>query len=349
MKYILCLAASLWLTSCSVYKYVPQGQYLLNKIEVTSTHYDVVDITKYRSLSYQTPNSRWFGLFRFPLRIYSLSGAAHPDRRINTILRNVGEAPVIYDPLLSEATSLDICRSLMNSGYLNAQVTYSSKNSRRPKTVVHYNLDPGKMFVVDTIRITVQDSTISRIIEDNKKQSLLVPGMNLDADILNDVRKRIVELVQKHGYFRFNSDFISFVADTARGSEKVGLRMIVSAESTDEDGTVHMHRQFTISSIDYYLSDENGNLPSSQQSPGVNYNGFRLLYSDKDDKPYLRPKIVDNHSFLRGGMMYNSDSVTMTYSSLSRLGILKYSDIRFVEIPGSENELNASLDRKSVV
>ena len=103
---------------------------------------------------------------------------------------------MIYDPLLSEATRSDIKRSLMNSGYLNADVSYTSINKRRPKTTVRYKLDPGKMFVVDTIRVTVQDSAISRIIEADSKQSLLVSGMNLDADILNDERNRVVELVQ---------------------------------------------------------------------------------------------------------------------------------------------------------
>lgn len=329
---ILWLVALLWLTSCSVYKYVPQGQYLLNKVEVTSADKSMVDVTKYRNLSYQNPNSRWFGLFRFPLRFYSLTKTRS------------GEAPVIYDPLLSEATRSDIKRSLMNSGYLNADVSYTSINKRRPKTTVRYKLDPGKMFVVDTIRVTVQDSAISRIIEADSKQSLLVSGMNLDADILNDERNRVVELVHKHGYYRFNRDFISFVADTARGSDKVGLRMIVSAESTDDDGTVHPHRLFTISTIDYYLSDKSGNLPGATLDPSIeDHDGFRLLYPGQDDKPYLRAKIVDNHSFLRSGMMYNSDSISKTYTSLSRLGILKYSNIRLAEIPGSDNELSASV------
>ena len=197
---------------------------------------------------------------------------------------------------------------------------------------------------MDTIRVTVQDSAISRIIEADSKQSLLVSGMNLDADILNDERNRVVELVHKHGYYRFNRDFISFVADTARGSDKVGLRMIVSAESTDDDGTVHPHRLFTISTIDYYLSDKSGNLPGATLDPSIeDHDGFRLLYPGQDDKPYLRAKIVDNHSFLRSGMMYNSDSISKTYTSLSRLGILKYSNIRLAEIPGSDNELSASV------
>lgn len=325
------LTTVLWLASCSVYKYVPEEHYLLNKIEVTTNDKSVSDVSKYKNLSYQTPNSRWFGLFRFPLRFYSLTHTKS------------GEAPVIYDPLLSEATSIDIRRALMNSGYLNAQVSYSSVNKRRPKTTVRYNLNPGKMFVVDSVRVTVQDEAIRQILDEHKDETLLVPGINLDADLLNDERIRIVDLVHKYGYFKFNRDFISFVADTAKGSDKVGLRMIVAAESIDDDGTIHPHRQFTISSIDYVLSDKNGNLPSAGSSNTDSYNGIRVTYPGVDKKPLLRPKIIDIHTFLREGMIYNSDSISKTYSSLSRLGMLRYSNISQNEIPGKDNELSVNV------
>ena len=329
---VMALAAVLWLASCSVYKYVPEGQYLLNKVEVTSDDRNILDVSKYKNMSYQTPNTRWFGLFRLPLRIYSLSRT------------RAGEAPVIYDQLLSEATCSDMKRSLMNSGYLNANVTYSSNNKRRPNTTVLYKLHPGKMFVIDSVRITVQDSAIERIVNDHIKESLLVPGINLDADILNDERNRIVSLVHRYGYYRFNKDYVSFVADTVRGSEKVGLRMVISAESVDDDGTLHPHRRFSISSIEYVLSDKNGNLPGSSASVLTDsLNGLRLVYPENDEKPMLRPRIIDIHSYLRAGMIYNSDSVSKTYSSLSRLGMLRYSNIRLDEIPGSDDRLSANV------
>lgn len=326
------LTALLWLASCSVYKYVPEGQYLLGKVEVSTDNKSVQDVSKYKNLSYQTPNSRWFGMFRLPLRFYSFTHTKS------------GEAPVIYDQLLSEASCVDMKRSLMNSGYLNARVTYSSENGRKPKTTLHYELHPGKMFVIDSVRVTVQDTEIERILNDHKKETLLVPGINLDADILNDERNRIVNLVRKYGYYLFNRDFISFVADTAKGSDKVGLRMIVAAESTDDDGTVHPHRQFTISSVDYVLSDKNGNLPGNTVSGLTDsLNGFKLYYPGHRSKPLLRPKIIDIHSFLRPGMVYNSDSVSKTYSSLSRLGMLRYSNIGLDVKPGGNNELSANV------
>ena len=209
----LCLTLIMGLASCSVYKYVPDGQYLLDKVEVTTQDRNMTDVQRYKDYSYQTPNSRWFGLLRLPLRIYSLSGSKNPDRGINRMLRKVGEAPVVFDELLAEATIADMRRALRNSGYLNADVDLTTKKSRKPKAKVQYNLHPGKMFVVDDIRYTVQDSTIYGIVLDNATQSLIYLGMNLDASVLDAERSRIVELTHQYGYYRYNKDYISFVAD----------------------------------------------------------------------------------------------------------------------------------------
>lgn len=345
LKYItFAVTALMGLASCSVYKYVPDGQYLLDKVEVVSTDRTVSDVSKLKNLTSQTPNSRWFGLFRFPLRIYSLSNPNNTAGWLNRMLRNAGEEPVIYDQLMAEASCADMKRSMVNSGYLNADVTVSTKEGHRPKTTVQYSVTPGKMFVVDTIKYTVQDSIIDRIIRNNSSQTLLIPGMNLDAGILNDERNRIVELARRHGYYRFNRDYISFVADTAAGSDKVGLRMIVAPESIDESGKMHPHRQYRLSSIDYILSDKDGNIPGTKtEAVADSCNGFRLIHSDIDDKPFLRSKVVDVHSYLREGMLYNSDSISKTYSSLSRLGILRYSNITLDTIGGERNKLKANV------
>lgn len=338
------LMAIMALGSCSVYKHVPQGEYLLNKVEVASRDKSALEVTNFKSLSLQSPNSKWFGLFRLPLRVYSLSSVRNPEKGINRMLRKIGEAPVIYDMLQAEASSAEMKRALVNAGYLNAQVKVSSHNGRKPKTTLRYSLDPGRMFFVDTVRLTVQDKGIEPIIFENQKETFLVPGMNLNADILNKERSRIVELMRRHGYYRFNRDFVSFVADTVYGSDKVGLTMIVTNESIDENGTIHPHRQYSISSIDYILSDKNGNLPGvSVAVKADTCRGFTLLHPFQDEKPAIRPKIIDNHSFIREGMLYNSDSINKTYSSLSRLGILKYSNISFDTVAGTNDLLKANV------
>lgn len=315
---------------------------------MTQTDKTIQDLSTYKSLSYQTPNSRWFGMLRLPLRIYSLSG--HSDGRINKMLRGWGEEPVVYNPLQTEAASSDMRRALMNAGYLNAQVNvWTSTGRRRPTATVHYQLNPGKLYVVDTIRITVHDSAIERIFHDNASQTLLSPGMSLNVETLNNERNRIVELVHKYGYYRFNRDFISFVADTLKDSDRVGLEMIIEADNTSNEGAVVPHKQFTIESVDYYLTDRN---MGATQEPGFwrtdSCDNFNLHYPTVAKRPDLRYKIIDSHSFLRSGMLYNSDSISKTYSSLSRLGYLGYSNIRFSEIPGYDDRLAASVYMNSL-
>lgn len=341
---ILPLAAVLWLASCSVYKFVPDGQYLLNNVEVTSSERGVQDLLQYRNLSYQAPNSRWFGLFRFPLRFYSLSSKSHPERKISTILRKSGEAPVLYDELEALASARDMRRSLINEGYLNAGVDVATRTGRKPKATVRYILNPGQLYVVDTVRVTVLDSGIESILRRHSSESLVTRGMSLNANTLDDERARIVQLAHRYGYYNFSKEYITFVADTISGSNKVGLRMVVAADGVLDDGTVQPHRQYTISQIDYVLSDGSGKVQTGDgQVATDSCGGFNLVYSLTDSKPMLRSKIIDSHSYLRSGMIYNQDSVSKTYTSLSRLGILKYSNIRFDEIPGSQDQLKANV------
>ncbi len=342
IRSLICLALSLGLASCSVYKYVPQGSYLLDKVEI-NTSSNSIDALSYKDYAYQLPNSKWFGLFKVPLRIYSLSGAANPDRKINRMLRNMGEEPVVFDALLSEASCLDMKQALMNQGYLNATVNTSYTTAKRPKATVRYDITTGKMFVVDTVMVTVRDSAINSIVESASAQSLLVKGMNLDAKILDDERTRIVELVHKYGYYRFNKEYISFIADTASGSYKVGLRMIIDPESESPDGMPVPHTIYTIASIDYTLTGSNGLAEYSGTLYADSCDGFRLFHPNVNGKTMLRPSVIGSHSFLREGMIYNSDSVSKTYSSLSRLGLLKYSNIQFQEIPGSKDKLKADV------
>ena len=341
---VLVLASVSWLVSCSVYKHVPEGRYLLDKVEVVSAEGKAETVSKYRNYSYQTPNSKWLGLVRFPLRIYSMSSVRHPDRWISRTLRRLGEEPVLLDEMLSEVSAEDMKRSMMNSGYLKAKVKAETEYSKKPKATVRYEISPGNMYVVDNIRYTFQDTIIGLIINDHKRNSLLHEGMNLESGVLDAERTRITDLLQKQGYWAFNKDYISFVADTVAGSEKAGLNMIVSADRSDQAGSSRQHTQYYVSDIDYVLMDNpNFSAVNFDMMNTIGYDGFRLHYPAGDEKPILRPSVIGSHSFLRDGLLFNTDSVSKTYSSLSRLGILSYTNIRFEPVAGTADRLRANV------
>ncbi|MDP4277742.1 MAG: outer membrane protein assembly factor, partial [Bacteroidota bacterium] len=101
----------LLLVACNSLKYVPEGDYLLNKVAFR-TEKDLPPTSEIRQYLHQEPNERFLGLFRLNLAWYNLSG---PDttKRINRILRNLGEPPVIYEKGLTARSSLSMKRFLM--------------------------------------------------------------------------------------------------------------------------------------------------------------------------------------------------------------------------------------------
>ncbi|MCQ2083697.1 MAG: BamA/TamA family outer membrane protein [Bacteroidaceae bacterium] len=326
--------------SCSLCRYVPNDSYLLEKVEVVN-----VDDPKERrsdllNLSAQTPNSRWFGIARIPLRIYSMSGSRHPEHIFNRMLRNAGEAPVVYDELLALASGKDMQLSLVNSGYLNALVEPVADPVTAKKMKLKYNVRPGRLYVIDTVRTVVPDSALAAILESDRENTTLVPGMPLDCELLDSERQRIVDLVHKNGYFAFSRDNVSFVADTAAMDNHVGLTMLVQGPE--------ISKKFTVERVNYFLSNEAVRTSDLLlHSDSMNCNGFTLYYPHGDALPLLKPDVIARHSYLRQGQLYHSDSIAFTRQSLSRLGLLKYSNISFRETSADGGGLVADVSMQT--
>ena len=85
------------LNACSAGKFVPDGQYMLHKVEIRSEE-PGLDPASLEPYIRQKGNSKWFSLFKVPLGMYSLSGR-DTTKWLNRTLQNIGEAPVIFDSL----------------------------------------------------------------------------------------------------------------------------------------------------------------------------------------------------------------------------------------------------------
>ena len=108
------------LFSCSVKKFIPEGEYLLNDVDIVSnTNGD--NASKAQKYIRQKPNAKWFSLLKVPMYTYSLSGL-DSTKWGNRVLRRLGEKPVVYSHRLAEATRLNIQQMLLNEGYLHAAV-----------------------------------------------------------------------------------------------------------------------------------------------------------------------------------------------------------------------------------
>ena len=324
--YIFTIIISLLLGGCSVGKFIPEGQYLLDEVHISSDNSEIKSSEMY-SYVRQKPNSKWFSLVKLPMYIYCASGK-DSTKWINRLLRRIGDAPRIYDPSVAEETRLQILGAVQNKGYLGAQVSLEEKKKKN-KLDAYYKVSSGKPYMISSINYNVEDYVIRGMLMNDSVKSGLKEGMRFNVNMLEEERNNIAQYLLNRGYYRFNKDYITFQADTVSGTYEIDLTMNISLSSSRGETTGSLHRQYEIRNVNYILDGDNVYAANESSTVDtIQYDGINILY---DNKLFLRPGVIASHNRIVPGKLYSNRDVMSTYSSLSRLGILKYSNIRFVE------------------
>ncbi|MDE7455907.1 MAG: BamA/TamA family outer membrane protein [Prevotella sp.] len=294
------------LVACSETKYVPEGDYLLDKVKVKSDDKAIgVDVKELRQLIRQRGNSRWFAAAKLPLATYSLSGR-DTTRWLNRTLRSMGEAPQLYDSTSTVLSAQDLQLQLQNLGYLRA--TVDVRNTLKGKKVTTtYLLHPRQPYFIDRINYDIRDSAVAALLNvaDSTRRGLR-PGMMFNADNLDNERKRLTDYLTNRGYYRFNKDFISYKADSVAGSNLVRLTLVLHPYRRGEQLNLP-HQVFTMGRVNYRSGNEGGTpIP-------------------------LRRKVLRNNTFLTEGALYAARDLQRTYNRFGRLGAVRYTNITFRE------------------
>ena len=323
-KYIYIVVTALLLVGCSVSKFVPEGKYLLDEVHISSDNKEIKSSEMY-SYVRQKPNSKWFSLVKFPMYIYCSSGK-DSTKWINKILRKMGDAPRIYDARVAEETRMQILGAVQNKGYLGAQVSLEEK-IKKNKLDTYYRISSGKPYIISSIDYNVEDYVIRELLMNDSIHSGLKVGERFDVNQLEEERNKITQFLLNRGYYRFNKDYITFQADTVNGTYRIDLTMNIGLNNMPNSSETSLHRQYSIRNVNY-LMDVDYSPNNGVNLDTMSYGGINILY---DKKLFLRPGVIDSHNRIVSGKLYSNRDVMSTYSSLSRLGILKYSNIRFVE------------------
>ena len=294
------------LASCTVTKFVPDGEYLLDKVEVKSdTNALGVNPSEMRQLVRQRGNSRWFSAAKLPLATYSLSGR-DTTKWLNRFLRSIGEPPQLYDSASTRA-SMDILQTqLQNMGYLRASVDVYNKIKGK-KLVTTYLLHPRQPYFINKVDYDIRDSAIAVVLNlaDSTRRGLK-SGMMFNVANLDNERSRISKYLTNRGYYRFNKDFISYRADSVPGSPLINLTLV----------------------LDKYRSGEETNLPHQVYTIGdVNFRSG----NPNDSVIPLRQSVLASNTFLESGALYASNDLQTTYNHFGRFGAVRYTNISFHE------------------
>ena len=115
--YIVLFILLLAFSGCRTTKYVPADKYLLNKTKLHIKDTKSVSSDELKGYLRQTQNSEIFGFWKLQLGVYNLAGR-DTSKWINRQLLKIGEAPEVYNEMLTEISMQQLQMAMENKGYL---------------------------------------------------------------------------------------------------------------------------------------------------------------------------------------------------------------------------------------
>lgn len=308
-KLIFLLVILVTLSGCSASKFVPEGSFLLDKVKITSDEKELrTDIME--PYIRQKANSKWFSMFKVPLGAYALSGK-DSTKWINKTLRKIGENPVLFDSAQARMTCDDLENVMHGMGYIRGKADYELAISKKKKITIIYKLHPGPAFRMGKVCYDIRDEGIADFLKEHASSSSeLQTGTAFSTKALDNERKRITVLLNNNGYFNFHKDFITFSADTAKGSTLVDLTLHLHKYRTGGSKDTIRHRQYTVGLVNFYSNDENKAIK-------------------------LRRSVLEENTLIEEGKLFNAGNLQKTYNRFGRLPIVKYTNIKFAEMSDS--------------
>lgn len=331
LKLVVVIVLCINLFGCASTKYVPENEHLLNKVTLKYSD-DSQHVPSLKKQIRQRPNTKVLGIFKVQLAFYNMSG--RKDKRINNWFKRVGEEPVIYREYLTDRSVYLLQTYLKNKGYYNATVSDTVYYAKK-KAHVEYRVNTGVQTHVANVDYKDRNNVVKGAVPLNSNMnrlrladtsnSLLHNGMPLDVDILEDERDRVSKSFRDNGYYAFSPDYVRYFADTIQYGTPDSAKLITSVVIPEAD---------TLADVVYRIGDISVNMNFDQLLAIRNADTLEyttLVYDKILFKYYneltLKPKAIAQCLQFATGDLYDTESISETYSRIQALNLYKYVNI----------------------
>jgi len=324
-QWLYTIALALLVVGCSSTKYVPDGQYLLNKFKIIS---DNKSINKETLKSYirQTPNQKVFGAFKLQLGVYNLTH------------KKVGEKPVIYDEAETELSRTELNKELINRGFAKATVEAFTETHKK-KINITYRIKTGEPYKISTFKIGISNDSLLKTI--NAPKDPYVPsvkqGMNFDINSLEKERTDLTAFLKQRGFYNLAKENFRFQVDTTTSNLQANVILKVRSEISGNDSIANrVFSRKKIRNITFLMTTTERTQAYAAGAPretrekmdSLWYDGYRFLFNNKLT---ISCKSLISNTFIFPNTYYNDKIVEDTYAALNALPPVKYVNVTFRE------------------
>lgn len=311
--------------ACSPVKFVPEGKYLLNKVEVDVEN-PAISKEEAKLHIRQKENYKILGFVKFHLWLYNLSSKDKTDGW----LKKIGEPPEIFDEGLVKASEARLEQYLGNRGFFRAdvesEVTFKEK---KQKANVKYTIETGEQYTIREVNYHIGDSALKRLFFADSTNSFIRPGIPFDFNLLEEQRERIVNLYKDEGYFYFSNDEVSYLADSSKYEKEMILDLFIGMTPG-----MQQSRTFTPQYLNnFYISVLPGSVPASleqtdswQYADTLRWENFTLY---PNPEIIYRPGLFRSLLQMESGSLYRLSDARHTFDAFNRLRQFRFIDIQF--------------------
>ncbi len=336
IKWVILLSV-VFLASCSQTRFVAEEDYLLKKVYLDVDE-PTINKEEARSFIRQKENYKILGFLKFYLILYNMSSKNKTD----DWLKRIGEAPQLYDEVMTERSVEQLRQYMDNKGYYQADINTSVDfNEKKQKADLKFSITTGEQYKIRNTRYHFVNSELRNIFFEDSITYSLRPGSAFDIYKLEDQQNRIVNLYKNNGYYYFSKNQVHYLADTTLYNKEVVLDLFIGDVENAQIDSSKILSPFYLNK--FYYSIMPGNTPVTSVR-GSNETFSDTLHWDNSylymNKQISYPaSLFERTNQMKNGDLYRSSEVENTFNGFNRLRQFRFVDIQFKE-PNSEQDSN---------
>jgi len=326
---LLCLAVS----GCRVSQHIAQDEAVVSRVDIRVNNEPTKD-SQLKMALLQKPYRRTFGFLPISTWIW------HPDTvsAWHRLRGRLGTAPVVYDEARTHRTDLAMQRVMLQKGYLDATARHKTE-IRNGKAYVTYLITSGVPRHLASLSYQASDSVLQQIIEADAPQRLLSVGQLLDRQCMENERQRITAMMRERGYWDFDKNHVSYLADTLHGSDDVDLTCVIRSKARPwRIRRVHFVTNYNMLAQN---ADSTALKGQNETTRPMEWEGYDITYTGQ--RCYLRDRVLVRNSYVLPGMLYSERAIRNTYAAMSRLHILRYVNVRVEPVNDASSDVDEQL------
>lgn len=339
------IALLIFLSGCSVKKYINKDEYLVGKYIVKiEDKPEEIDLSDLRTLLRPKPNKRFLGA---TWKLHNYFKYQEKKSKFNKWRdKNFGEYPVYFDEDQAERSNYKLERYLDNIGFFKSKVTdtavFSGINAD-----IHFTIFPSEPYRISEISYDIPDTTMATFFNGNLKKSLIKEGDIYNAYTFDDERDRITKNMRDVGYYYFNRNYIQFIVDSAFRDHKLTVVLKINNFKEQINGKPgefkeKPHTRYFIKGVDV--------IPDWKPGESTLYDTvehqIRFWNDEKDyfytflldEKARLKPAAFNSAIKIKPARPYSATALEQTYRSLFNFRIIRTATILFDTTGAGKNE-----------